>query len=302
MNQQYLSQPDECYHLAVSAQTPVVGALNVIGIGYDGAVSFRKGAKAGPDAIRRASHELESYSPVFDLDLEQCSPFYDLGNLTIPRGGSCDTECTAIHSRFNRVCKGIDPETDRTALLVLGGDHSISYPSIRKYLNSYPELILLHLDAHADLRASYQGNRFSHAAVIRRCLDLFGPDHRLAQFGIRSGEREEYVRMRKEKSLFPSLAEFLHFLTEIPEKQPIYLTLDLDFFDPAFMPGTGTPEPGGEDFRTLLTILSVLRQKNLVAADVVELAPLIDPTGNSSIFAAKVVRELIFTLHLRSRS
>ena len=103
--------------------------------------------------------------------------------------------------------------------------------------------------------------------------------------------------MRGEQTLFNDIASFCSWLSDLPVEQPIYLTLDLDFFDPAFLPGTGTPEAGGEDFNTFMRILALLAAKNLVGADVVELAPEIDPTGNSDVFAAKVVRELILAFH-----
>ena len=180
--------------------------------------------------------------------------------------------------------------------LILGGEHSISYAPIKTHLEKFPNLLLLHLDAHADLRESYQEFKYSHACIIRRIFDHFGPHHRLVQYGIRSGTREEYRWMEEKKTLKKSLEDLLAFLKQVPDQRPIYLTLDLDYFDPCYLPGTGTPEPGGETFHSFVSLIKVLKAKRFVGADVVELSPDLDSSGNSSIFAAKVVRELILAL------
>ena len=156
--------------------------------------------------------------------------------------------------------------------------------------------MLLHLDAHADLRDGYLGYHYSHASIIRRALDHFGAEHSLIQYGIRSGTKEEYQWMRENKTLVTSRETLLERLTAIPKDRPVYLSFDLDYFDPSFFPGTGTPEPGGEDFHSFISIIKILRQKNFVGCDVVELSPEIDPTDNSSVFATKVLRELILLL------
>jgi agmatinase len=165
-----------------------------------------------------------------------------------------------------------------------------------KYLQQYPDLVLLHLDAHADLRDGFEGYHYSHASIIRRVLDHFGPQHELIQYGIRSGTRDEYRWMHENKTVRTSRREFLESVEAIAKDRPIYLTLDLDYFDPSFMPGTGTPEPGGEDFHSFVSLIKLLGERNLVGCDVVELSPKIDPTGNSDVFAAKVVRELLITM------
>ena len=175
-------------------------------------------------------------------------------------------------------------------------EHSISYCFIREALKEYPDLLLLHLDAHADLRDGYLGDHYSHASIIRRCLDHFGPKHELIQYGIRSGTRAEYEWMNYYNSLYVSKNKLLEILNKQSTDRPIYLTLDLDYFDPSFLPGTGTPEPGGEDFHSFISIVKVLKNKNFIGADVVELAPNIDKTGNSSVFAAKVVREIVLSI------
>jgi agmatinase len=285
------------YYPARPAASPRSRSVNLIGAGFDGTACFRKGAGAGPDAIRRVAEDLETYSPYLDMDLAELPPFYDLDNLAVGVSGDGNADWTIARQSFASLTDLRDFQGESIKLLALGGEHSVSYFFIKKYLMAYADLVLLHLDAHADLRDGYQGYHYSHASVIRRCLDHFGPGHQLAQYGIRSGTREEFVWMRERKTLYASLAEFCGFVEALPAERPVYLTLDLDFFDPAFLPGTGTPEAGGEDFLSFIKIVKLLKTKKLVGADVVELAPAIDPTGNSDVFAAKVVRELILALH-----
>lgn len=294
---QLLQPPEGLYRAARPARQPQAHSLNLIGFGFDGTACFRKGTAIGPDAIRKVAFDIESYSPYLDLDLEEVTSFFDLGNLIVTHSGDAHQDYLAADERFNDLVAGCDVAADGIQFLALGGEHSISYSFISKYLHAFPDLVLLHLDAHADLRDEYQGYHYSHASVIRRCLDYFGPGHQLLQYGIRSGTRDEYAWMREKQTLAPSLDVFVAFIEGLPAGRPIYLTLDLDYFDPAYLPGTGTPEPGGEDFSSFVRIIQALRQKNMVGADVVELSPPVDVSGNSDVFATKVVRELILTFH-----
>jgi agmatinase len=294
MAQNLLQPPVHLYQEAVAAASPRPGSLNLVGVGFDGTACFRKGAAAGPAAIRRVSTDLETYSPYLDRDLEELAPFYDLGDLALNRNGDPEQEWQSATAAFAALTAGLE---ETTRFLALGGEHSVSCLFIERSLALFPDLLLLHLDAHADLRDGYQGFHYSHAAAIRRCLDHFGPGHDLAQFGIRSGTREEFQWMRSAGTRYEDLGGFIAYLERIAAGRPVYLTLDLDYFDPAFLPGTGTPEAGGEDFKSFVAIVRVLSRKRLVGADVVELAPALDPTGNSEVFAAKVVRELILAMH-----
>ncbi|PWW33891.1 agmatinase [Idiomarina loihiensis] len=271
------------------------GHTHILGFGFDGTACFRKGAREGPDGLRAVSEDIESYSPYLDADLED-QTFYDLGNLRL--GFDDDEEKQwhhAVHD-FNAIFDSLDLAQEKIKLLTLGGEHSISYAPIVKYLKQYPDMVLLHLDAHADLRDGFLGYHYSHASIIRRSVDHFGPGHELIQYGIRSGTRDEYQWMKEHKTIRSSRKDFLDSVEAIAKDRPVYLTLDLDYFDPSFLPGTGTPEPGGEDFHSFVSLMKLLRQKNLVGADVVELSPQIDPTGNSDVFAAKIVRELLLVL------
>jgi agmatinase len=186
---------------------------------------------------------------------------------------------------------------DGHKLLTIGGEHSISYFPISKYLKEYENLTIIHLDAHADFRDGYLGDAHSHASIMKRTHEQMGKNHRLIQYGIRSGTKDEFLEMKKYDTLCHSREEFLSKVHTINSDEPVYLTLDLDYFDPAYMPGTGTPEAGGEDFHSFISLMKILNDCNLVGADIVELAPTIDLTGNSSVFAAKVMREVLLAMN-----
>lgn len=286
----------------------VANATHIIGFEFDGTACFRKGTKAGPNALRNVSDGIESYSPYLDADIADMV-FYDLGNLSTQVAAIDNTQAELSEHQiieqqwqratddFCQLFSDIDLKKYQVKTLVLGGEHSISYGPIKTYLAKYPDLVLLHLDAHADLRDGYLGFHHSHASIIRRAFDHFQTGHELIQYGIRSGTKAEYQWMAEHNTLKHSRAEFLAAVNDIPNDRPIYLTLDLDYFDPSFFPGTGTPEPGGEDFHSFVSLCKILKEKNFVGCDVVELSPAIDTTGNSDVFAAKVVRELIICLN-----
>lgn len=268
------------------------GKINIIGFEFDGTACFRKGTKVGPNAFRRVSYGIETYSPYLDRDIETKDSFVDLGNLPV----DSDNPWQQASESLLTALKDLDLKQTKTKIVTLGGEHSISYAPIKKYLENYHDLVLIHLDAHADLRDGYEGYHFSHASIIRRCLDHFHPEHKLIQYGIRSGTQEEFIEMKKMNSLITSRQDFLNLIGKIPADRPIYLTLDLDYFDPSYLPGTGTPEPGGEDFHSFISLMKILSQKNFVGADVVELSPELDSTDNSSVFASKVLREIVLAL------
>ncbi len=274
------------------SQTLIKKGTHLIGFGFDGTACFRKGARLGPAAIREASYGVETFSPYLNLDLDDTNKLYDLGDLDLGQSSDPEEKWKKGNQELSKLWDRTDLKRDRVKLLTLGGEHSISYAPIKKYLQDYSDLLLIHLDAHADLRDGYEGFHYSHASIIRRALDHFGKGHDLVQYGIRSGTKSEYKWMREKGTLQTSKEDFLSFIRSIPNERPLYLTLDLDYFDPSYFPGTGTPEPGGEDFHSFIKLMKILRGKNIVGADVVELAPDLDSSGNSSVFAAKVVREI----------
>jgi agmatinase len=176
---------------------------------------------------------------------------------------------------------------------MLGGEHSISSGAVAAVAAQHHDLVLVQLDAHADLRHEWLGAKHSHACAMRRCLEVL-PSQQLLQIAIRSGTREEFSELRATGRLV-AIEQLVQTLQPLRGK-PIYLTVDLDWFDPAVLPGTGTPEPGGFMWNHFAELITELSQHNLVAADVVELAPMLDPSGASSVLAAKVVRSLLLSL------
>ena len=267
----------------------------LLGCPFDETASFRRGARSGPDAMREASDCLETYSPHLDRDLGDAA-LCDLGDVDF---ASDDTQVVldSIRTEASRIFRaGKRP-------VFLGGEHLVSLPAVEAALGVYPGLAVFQWDAHADLREDYLGERLSHACVMRRILDLkdVGP---LRQFGVRSCTREEFTWMRAYQTLLPLSPECVEMaidaLGAAPERggRPIYLTIDVDVINPGEMPGTGSPEPGGLSFETLIDCIGLLWTAGvrIVGADVVELAPEWDPTGASAIAAAKLVRELALVM------
>ena len=265
--------------------------VSLLGVPYDGTCCFRPGARFGPSAVREDSYGIETYCPQLDLDLEDIN-FTDIGSLDVPLG---DAELT------------LDYISDATNILlnnnlkplIIGGEHSITSGVIKSIITNYPDLIMLQLDAHADLRDEWLGSKFSHACTMKRCLEIL-PSKKIFQIGIRSGTKSEFLEMNNSKRLIQhTLGENAKSLEEALKSfkgRPIYLTFDLDWFDPSVMPGTGTPEPGGYFWGDFAAIINVIKSHNLIGADVVELSPKLDNTGISSILAAKVIRSLIMLL------
>ncbi len=286
-----LSRPQTLFDGFSFSEKAILNTINLIGVPFDETASFRKGAALGPEKIREVSDQIETYSPYLNLDLLNIK-LTDLGNIKSTNHNSSDDFLTQLITFYNLLF----PIQDKFKILTIGGEHSISIAPIINFLKRYKNLTVLHLDAHADLRDGYQNHKYSHASVIRRAIDQFDIEQNLIQFGIRSGTKEEFSWMRKHQTIKHSIEELDKSISVIPNDFPIYLTIDVDFFDPCFVPGTGTPEAGGENFNTFIKIIKLLENKFVVGADVVELAPQIDPTGNSAIFASKLIRELILLL------
>ncbi|HIT35377.1 MAG TPA: agmatinase [Candidatus Faecousia intestinavium] len=260
------------------------------GAPFDSTTSFRPGARFGSAAMRHESFGLETYSPYQDKDLTDCAIF-DSGDLELCFG-SAETALADIESRAAEILE------DEKLPLLLGGEHLVTLGAVRAVLNQYPDLHIIHFDAHADLRQDYLGASLSHACVIRRCHDLVG-DGRIHQFCIRSGDREEFQFAKSHTELHPFCFDGLEDLTrKLAESGvPVYFTIDLDCLDPAAFPGTGTPEAGGVTFPQLLDAIRLVSRTNVVAADVNELAPMLDSSGVSTATACKVLRELLLYLH-----
>ncbi len=263
--------------------------LVLFGAPFDSTTSFRPGARFGSSAMRHESFGIETYSPYQDRDLTDCAIF-DSGDLELCFG-SAEAALADIEARAAEILKA-----DKMPIL-LGGEHLVTLGSVRAVAKKYPNLHIIHFDAHADLRDDYLGAKLSHACVIRRCHDILG-DGRIHQFCIRSGDREEFRFARQHTEMHPFSFEGLDTVCArlIAEDAPVYLTIDLDCLDPACFPGTGTPEAGGVTFPQLLTAILQVAQLNVVAADLNELAPMLDPSGASTAMACKVLRELLLAL------
>ena len=259
--------------------------VGLFGVPYDGTTSFRPGTRFGPAAVREVSTGLETYCPQLDRDLETMA-YADLGAVDIPFGAP-EPVVEAVHKATSSV---LDLQLKP---LMLGGEHSISSGAVAAVAERHPDLALVQLDAHADLRHEWLGAHHSHACAMRRCLDVL-PSRNLLQIAIRSGTREEFSELRSSGRLVPfeQMGARLQDLRGLP----LYLTVDLDWFDPAVMPGTGTPEPGGFLWQDFAELVSELQHHNLVGADVVELAPQLDRSGISSVLAAKVTRSLLLLM------
>ena len=264
-------------------------SIVLYGAPFDSTTSFRPGARFGPAAMRHESFGLETYSPYQDRDLMDISVF-DSGDLELCFGSS-EMALSDIQKRAEEIL-----EADKFPLL-LGGEHLVTLAAVRAVAAKYPDLHIIHFDAHADLRDDYLGARLSHACVLRRCHDLLGDGH-IHQFCIRSGEREEFRFAAQHTDFHPLSFEGLEeTVRELKEKNvPIYFTIDLDCLDPAAFPGTGTPEAGGVTFLELLEAIRTVAQANVVGADVNELAPMLDASGVSTATACKVLRELLLAI------
>lgn len=264
-------------------------SIVLYGAPFDSTTSFRPGARFGPSAMRHESFGLETYSPYQDKDIMDIRVF-DSGDLELCFGSS-EMALSDIEKRAEEILNA------EKFPLLLGGEHLVTLGAVRAVAAKYPELHIIHFDAHADLRDDYLGAKLSHACVLRRCHEILGDGH-IHQFCIRSGEREEFQFARKHTDFHPFTFEGLkETVRELKEKQvPVYFTIDLDCLDPSVFPGTGTPEAGGVSFMELLEAIRMVSQANVVGADVNELAPMLDASGVSTATACKVLRELLLAI------
>ncbi len=273
----------ETNYLSATASFEKSNAV-ILGCPYDGSASFRPGARFGPSAIRRASWGIETFSPYFQRDLSQCF-LHDMGDLELPLGEK-KISLGLIRNALGKIL------SEKKFPILLGGDHLISLPIIEEMLTVYPRLHLLQIDAHADLREDYLGEPLSHSTVMRKVLDHLG-ESKLFQIGIRSGTEEEFKLARKMKSIFTLEPGCLSSMLKRLRNQPVYITLDLDVFDPGLLPGVGTPEPGGLTFPEFIFLLKKLQTLRVVGFDIVELTPDYDPTQISPVTASVILREMI---------
>lgn len=261
----------------------------IFGAPFDSTTSYRPGTRFASAAIRNESYGIETYSPYQDKDLMDIQVF-DAGDLELPFGAP-DMALEAIEKMTATILN------DNKRPFMIGGEHLVTLGAVRAAVKKHPNLHIIHFDAHADLREEYLGVHFSHATVMHRCHDLVG-DGKIYQFGIRSGDREEF-RWGKDhvttcKFNFDTLEETVKKLKK--DHVPVYFTLDLDVLDPSEFPGTGTPEAGGVTFVQLLDAILKVAKLNIVAIDMNELSPPYDQTGASTALACKLLREILLAI------
>lgn len=270
-----------------SSEDYAAAKVVLLGVPMDYTVSFKPGARFGPHAVRSASYGLEEYSIALDRSLSECQ-YSDSGNVWIPPG-NVERSLALTEAAVAKVV------ADGKMPLTLGGEHLVSLPAIRAVAAHYPDLVVLHFDAHADLREEFFGETNSHAAVFRRAYETVKPKS-IYHFGIRSGDREEIAFGREHSNLF--LYEVTGPLRQVlPDLagRPVYVSLDIDVVDPAFAPGTGTPEPGGCTSREIIEAVHLIGQSaaTIVGFDLVEIAPDLDHAGITAMLGAKLVREAL---------
>lgn len=264
----------------------------LFGAPFDSTTSFRPGTRFAGQAVRNDSYGLEIYSPYQDAELPE-NLVYDCGDLELAIG-SPEAVLGQIGECACEILK------DGKMPFMIGGEHLVTLGSVRAAAEKYPDMHIIHFDAHTDLRTDYLGVELSHACVIRRCWDILG-DGRIHQFGIRSGEKQEFDWAKSGHTDFhPFRLEGLKEMLAELGSTPVYFTVDLDVLDPSVFPGTGTPEPGGVDFLALMNAATeVCRRGNLIGCDVNELCPPCDPTGASTAVACKIIREMLIALGSR---
>ncbi|MGI6280138.1 MAG: agmatinase [Acutalibacteraceae bacterium] len=259
----------------------------IFGAPFDGTTSFRPGTRFGPSAIRNDSFGIETYSPYQDKDLSELR-VCDIGDLELPFGNT-ERVLNKIEDTVNTLLN------DKKTPVMLGGEHLITLGAVKAALQRYPDLHIIHLDAHTDLRAEYLGEKFSHSTVMRRIWELVG-DGKIYQFGIRSGEKHEFEFAKKHTFLQKFTLDGFDKTVERLKDKPVYFSLDLDILNPSIFCGTGTPEAGGVTFTELLDAILCLKGLNIVACDINELAPNYDQSGVSTAVACKLLREILFIL------
>jgi agmatinase len=260
----------------------------LFGAGFDGTTSFRPGTRFAPSAIRNESFGIETYSPYQDRDMLDYS-YFDSGDLELPFG-STSRAVADIAMRADMIL------TDGKIPFMIGGEHLVTLGSVMAVTEKVEDLYIVHFDAHADLRDDYLGQKLSHACVLRRCHELVGDGH-IFQFGIRSGERDEFRFADEHTEMHRFNFDGLEETVEKLKGKKVYLTVDLDVLDPSVFPGTGTPEAGGVSFDELRRALTlVCSSLDIVGCDVNELSPVYDQSGVSTAVACKIIREMLLAM------
>jgi agmatinase len=258
------------------------------GMPMDWTVSYRPGSRFGPARIREVSIGLEEYSAYLDRELEDVK-YYDAGDIPLPFGNP--------QKSIDIIEDFVDQVLDAGKFpLGMGGEHLVSWPVMKAVYKKYPDLAIIHFDAHTDLREQYEGEPLSHSTPIRKIAEHIGPNN-VYSFGIRSGMKEEF-EWAKQNGMHISKFEVLEPLKEILPTlagRPVYVTIDIDVLDPAHAPGTGTVDCGGITSKELLASIHAIARSevNVVGGDLVEVAPIYDPSEQTANTASKLIREML---------
>ncbi|MCM3162423.1 agmatinase [Metabacillus litoralis] len=263
----------------------------IYGMPMDWTVSYRPGSRFGPSRIREVSIGLEEYSPYLDKELEEVK-YFDAGDIPLPFGNP-QKSIEMIEEYIDKLL------ADGKYPLGMGGEHLVSWPVMKAMYKKYPDLAIIHFDAHTDLRDDYEGEPLSHSTPIKKIADHIGPTN-VYSFGIRSGMKEEF-RWAKEVGMHISKFEVLEPLKEVLPTlagRPVYLTIDIDVLDPAHAPGTGTVDAGGITSKELLASIHEIANSDVrvVGSDLVEVAPIYDHSEQTANTASKIIREMILGL------
>ena len=261
-------------------------SFGIIGVPFDSTTSYHSGARLGPTVVREASFGFEKYNTVFNKDLT--ATFYDFGDVNVVPG-NCEKTCNIVEDTVNELLSlQLNP-------IIIGGEHSASIGAIKALSEKYEKLTVIHLDAHRDLAFEFIGEKYSHATVMRRAHEA---GVNLVQIGIRSSslEEEEFVKSTyniqtfKSRDVHKHMDAIEYYLINIDG--PIYISIDMDVFNPAIAPNVGNPTPGGLFVHDIETILETLCRKNVVGLDVVETASdrLGDPTA---VVASKIIYDFL---------
>lgn len=256
----------------------------LFGAPFDSTTSFRPGTRFAAQAMRSESFGIETYSPYQDKDLLDIKVF-DSGDLELPFGNP-QQALSDIEERTEIILN------DGKIPCMIGGEHLVTLGAVRAVCGKYEDLHIIHFDAHADLRDEYLGVQLSHACVLHRCWDIVG-DGKIFQFGIRSGDRDEFEFAKKHTYMNKFNFDTLKEIVQKIGHNPVYFTLDLDVLDPSQFPGTGTPEAGGVTFTEIMEAVKEVSNLNIVGFDINELSPVYDQSGRSTALACKLLREIL---------
>lgn len=262
--------------------------LVIFGIPYDKTASFQKGTVEGPKEFReKMEFSAETWSPYQNKELLDLKIF-DAGDVKLTNEENPSKMNDMVEKFTDKILE------NNVKTIMIGGEHSVSYPVFKSHFKKHSDLHLVHFDAHTDLRDEFYGEPFSHACIVKKCIDLMG-NGKAFQFGIRSGSKEEFDLHNQgvtyiEKSKATTIKKVVKKLID----KPVYITIDIDVLDPSIAPGTGTPEAGGMMYEELIEALKELTKiHNVVGIDLVELSPKVDASNRTTALAVKLMREIM---------